>query len=373
MSQSPRIIGVLMAGGSGTRFWPKSIASKPKQFLSLFGDKTMLQDTVDRLDGWIQREDWRVVTNASYRALVQNQLPWMTTDQILGEPVAKNTAPCIAAAAASVSSGITSDGEGLVEDPVMVVMPSDHVIQDPRAFQSVLDHAVRVAAESDALVTIGITPTHPETGYGYIQFEAPNDSESGSSPAQTTEMGIQDYNVKAFREKPDRQTAQSYLEQGSFVWNSGLFVWRLSSFMGALKEAMPELYNQCELLASKGLTEEAIRKFFEGAESISIDYGLMEKANNVRVVPGEFGWNDVGSWTAAYDLATKDANGNASNTEALISVNASNNYIDVDDGTVVGIVGVEGMAVVQSGERLLVCPIDQAQEVKKVVDQLKKR
>ena len=167
--------------------------------------------------------------------------------------------------------------------------------------------------------------------------------------------------------------AELYLEQGNYVWNSGLFVWRLSSFFGALKAAMPGLYEQCESLAAKGVSEEAIRLFFEEAESISIDYGLMEKATNVRVVPGEFGWNDVGSWTAAYDLATKDSDGNASNAEALVSVGATNNYVDVDEGTVVGIVGVEGLAVVQSGDRLLVCPIDQAQEVKKIVDQLKLR
>lgn len=362
-----------MAGGSGTRFWPKSIPSKPKQFLSLFGDQTMLQNTVSRLDGWIQREDWRVVTNASYRELVQHQLPWMSTDQILGEPVAKNTAPCIAAAAASVSSGIGADAEGAQEDPVMVVMPSDHVIQDPKAFQAVLDHAVEVAIQSDALVTIGISPTHPETGYGYIQFESPSGAQGASSTAASLKEGIQDYDVTAFREKPDRQMAELYLEQGNYVWNSGLFVWRLSSFFGALKAAMPGLYEQCESLAAKGVSEEAIRLFFEEAESISIDYGLMEKATNVRVVPGEFGWNDVGSWTAAYDLATKDSDGNASNAEALVSVGATNNYVDVDEGTVVGIVGVEGLAVVQSGDRLLVCPIDQAQEVKKIVDQLKLR
>lgn len=373
MSQTPRIIGVLMAGGSGTRFWPKSIPSKPKQFLSLFGDQTMLQNTVRRLDGWIEREDWRVVTNAAYRELVQTQLPWLEAQQILGEPVAKNTAPCIAAAAASVSSGITTDGEGVLEDPVMVVMPSDHVIQDPKKFQAVLDHAVQVAAQSDALVTIGISPTHPETGYGYIQFENPSDADNGLSRGTALKEGIQDYAVNAFREKPDRQTAEQYLEQGSFVWNSGLFVWRLSSFLSGFKEAMPELYKQYESLSAKGVTEAAIRLFFEEAESISIDYGLMEKAKNVRVVPGEFGWNDVGSWTAAYDLATKDSDGNASNTDALFTVDATNNYIDVDEGTVVGIVGVEGLAVVQSGDRLLVCPIDQAQEVKKIVDQLKQR
>lgn len=370
MSHPPRIIGVLMAGGSGTRFWPKSIPTKPKQFLSLFGDQTMLQNTVNRLDGWIQREDWRVVTNASYRELVQHQLPWMSQGQILGEPVAKNTAPCIAAAAASVSSGLREDSEGAHEDPVMVVMPSDHVIQEPKAFQRVLDHAVKVASQSDALVTIGISPTHPETGYGYIQFERPAE---GSKSRLSAIEEVRDYEVKAFREKPDRKTAESYLQQGNFVWNSGLFVWRLSSFLRALEESMPELHSKCQSLALKGVSEAAVNTFFEEAESISIDYGLMEKATNVRVVPGEFGWNDVGSWTAAYELASKGLDGNASNAERLVSVGATNNYIDVDEGTVVGIVGVEGLAVVQSGDRLLVCPIDQAQEVKKIVDQLNQR
>ena len=368
MSQPPRIIGVLMAGGSGTRFWPKSTSSKPKQFLSLFGENTMLQNTVSRLDGWIQREDWRVVTNESYRELVQTQLPWIANDQIIGEPVAKNTAPCIAAAAASVLT------EGGVEaslpevDPVLVVMPSDHVIQAPASFQKILTHAVDVATQSNALVTIGITPTHAETGYGYIQFD--QGKESQGEPTHLTDEPY-DYAVQAFREKPDKETAESYIKQGGYVWNSGLFVWRLSSFMTALEQAMPSLHTQCHTLASSGFTKDAIRTFFEEVESISIDYGLMEKATNVRVVPGEFGWNDVGSWTAAYELAEKDSDENASNAEQFISVDASKNYIDVDPGTVVGLVGVEGLAVVQSGKRVLVCPIDRAQDVKKIVDRQK--
>ena len=367
MSQPPRIIGVLMAGGSGTRFWPKSISSKPKQFLSLFGEHTMLQNTVSRLDGWIQREDWRVVTNESYRELVQTQLPWIANDQIIGEPVAKNTAPCIAAAAASVLKEEQVEAPHPEEDPVLVVMPSDHVIQDPASFQKVLTHAVDVATQSDALVTIGITPTHAETGYGYIQFD--KGTEAQGEPSQHA-VDPHDYRVQAFREKPDKETAESYIKQGGYVWNSGLFVWRLSSFMTALEKAMPTLYSQCHALASSGLTQDAIRTFFEEAESISIDYGLMEKATNVRVVPGEFGWNDVGSWTAAYELADKDSDQNASNAEQFISVDAFKNYIDVDSGTVVGLVGVEGLAVVQSGSRLLICPIDKAQDVKKIVDRL---
>ncbi len=368
MSQPPRIIGVLMAGGSGTRFWPKSISSKPKQFLSLFGEQTMLQNTVSRLDGWIQREDWRVVTNESYRELVQSQLPWIANDQIIGEPVAKNTAPCIAAAAASALTEGRMEKPSPKEDPVLVVMPSDHVIQDPASFQKILTHAVDVATQSDALVTIGITPTHAETGYGYIQF----DKGAGAQEATPQHTDApHDYRVQAFREKPDKETAESYIKKGGYVWNSGLFVWRLSSFMKALEKTMPALHTQCQTLASSGLTEGAIRMFFEEAESISIDYGLMEKATNVRVVPGEFGWNDVGSWTAAYELADKDHDQNACNADQFISVEASKNYIDVDPGTIVGLVGVEGLAVVQSGNRVLVCPIDKAQDVKKIVDRLK--
>lgn len=349
------IYGVIMAGGSGTRFWPGSTQKTPKQFLNLFGNRTMIQSTLDRLEDYIPVQQCMVVTNNQYVDTVRKQLPGLDSSLIIGEPVAKNTAPCIAAAAAILHA----------RDPeaVMVVLPADHVILDHKSFLGTLQKAVQTAVEEDALVTIGIKPDRPETGYGYIKFE---DSHSDKKGNQETQRVVE------FTEKPDLERAQSFLKSGNYLWNSGMFVWKAEVILDAFKKHLPAIFDHLGNLKSQPVTEDAIHKFYHSCPSISIDYGIMEKAENVQVVPGDFGWNDVGSWKAVYELASKDSAGNVVQTSNSYLYNSSKNYILSKSGKMISLVGVENLAVVETETSLLICNLNESQEVKKVVEHLKK-
>lgn len=349
---------VIMAGGSGTRFWPKSTRKKPKQFLSLFGDETMLQSTVRRIESLIPAERVWVITNQRYVDLVQSQLPDIPKENIIGEPVAKNTAPCVAAATALIQQ---KD-----KDATMAVLPADHLITDTDAFLSVLQAAADKAESSKALVTIGIKPTRPETGYGYIEF----DKESTESVD-----GHKAKRVKQFREKPDITTARQFIYASRFLWNSGMFVWTASAISGQFEKHQPEIFKAMSTLRdhlgeSNG---EAINSFYQGCPSISIDYGIMEKADDVFVIPGDFGWNDVGSWKALYELGKKDESGTVVRANQYVTEEASNNLIHSENGKIIALVGVENLAVVETDEAILVCNLDNAQGVKQVVNKLDKK
>lgn len=345
---------VIMAGGSGTRFWPKSTQNLPKQFLSLFGSQTMIQDTVHRLNGAIDPENVLVVTNNNYTAIVKEQLPEVHKKFIIGEPVARNTAPCVAAAAAILHR----------EDPdsVMVVLPADHVIGKPAQFRKVLNRAVETARTENSLVTIGIKPNRPETGYGYIRFEAG----SASGPA-----GEEVYTVKNFTEKPDSDTAEQFLSSGDYLWNSGMFIWKTSSILKAFKEYLPELFILTEELMMSDCSKEDIDEFYTACPSISIDYGIMEKAEKVHVVPGDFDWNDVGSWTAVHELSAKDKNGNATGNALTSIQDSANNLIHTESNKLIALVGVENLAVVETENAILVVNLNKAQGVKQVVEELR--
>jgi len=343
---------VIMAGGAGTRFWPKSTKKLPKQFLQLFGSGTMLQNTVKRIEKLIPIEQVYVVTNSDYVSLVQDQLPALPPQNVIGEPEAKNTAPCVA-----ISAAILDEQD---EEAIMVVLPADHYITEPKKFEKVLQSAIEKAREGEHLVTIGINPDRPETGYGYIEAESKNGSGNQNQAIP----------VKAFREKPDLKMAQEFLEKGGYYWNSGMFIWRAKAILNSFFNYLPEMYSAAKDAAQKGGTP-AINNFYYNSQSISIDYGIMEHAQNVYVVPGDFGWNDVGSWLAVHELADKDDSGNSSDAEAAIFIDASNNLISTGGEKAVAVVGLDHIAVVETEDAILVCNLDQAQGVKQVVEHLK--
>ncbi len=351
------VYAVIMAGGSGTRFWPQSTKALPKQFLNLFGKGTMIQNTAERIQEIIPQERIMVVTNESYVSIVKEQLPKVPAENIVGEPVAKNTAPCVAIAAELLYK----------KDPnaVMVVLPADHHITEPERFNEILKSAVAKAEAGDHLVTIGINPSRPETGFGYIY--------ANNSIKEELE-GNSIYPVKAFTEKPDEITAQKFVESGDYFWNSGMFIWKASTVLKEIEKHLPEMFDEvkqasAELYASTH--EAAIKDFYYACESISIDYGIMEKAKSVFVVPGEFGWNDVGSWTAVYELAEKDAQNNSVRTLNATFANSEGNLVLSSGEKMISLVGVENIAVVETENAILICDLTKAQGVKEIVEQLK--
>lgn len=348
-----------MAGGVGTRFWPQSRQSKPKQFLNFFGNRSLLQNTVDRIKKLVPSDCIYVITNERYTDLVQQQVPDIPVENIIGETIARNTAPCIALAAAVIRQ---RDPEG-----TMIVLPSDHHISKPDQFIKVLETAVKTANKNSNIVTIGIKPHRPETGYGYIQF---SDEEFGSNG------DIPTYNVVTFAEKPDYETAIEFINSGDFLWNSGMFVWRASAILNEIQHYLPQIARQVDVLKNSlnrsGLNKDLIDTFYHNCISISIDYGVMEKAKTVYVVPGDFGWNDVGSWLAAYELEEKDSEGNVVNVPYSRLINSTNCFIRSDSDTkkLIAIVGLQGVAVVDTDDALLICRLDASQDVKKVVESL---
>ena len=351
---------VVMAGGAGTRFWPRSTEARPKQFLNIFGDRTMLQSTVDRISSLVPAERTWVITNDRYVDLVREQLPDVPVSNIVGEPVGRNTAPCVAAAAALIRERDP--------DSTMVVLPADHQITEVDTFVSILEAAESKARQSESLVTIGIKPDRPETGYGYIEFDEEASAE--------THEGRQVKEVKQFREKPDMETAREFVEAGNFLWNSGMFIWGTSTILKQFEKHLPEINGQIKELSSSLESgdrnqKEAIDRFYHGCPSISVDYGIMEQAESVFVVPGSFGWNDVGSWRAVYDLRPKDENGNVLQTDTAAVADSSNNLVHSDSDKMIALVGVDDLAVVETENAILVCRLDDSQGVKKVVNQLR--
>ncbi|MEM8486593.1 MAG: mannose-1-phosphate guanylyltransferase [Bacteroidota bacterium] len=347
------IYAVIMAGGIGSRFWPRSRKATPKQFLNVFGDATLIQNTVARLNGLVPPERCLIVTHERYVEQTQQQLPAVPAENILAEPVSRNTAPCIAYAAMKLRE----------KDPdaTMIVLPADHLIKNVAQFHKILNTAIEKAQEKDALVTIGIAPTHPETGYGYIQF-------NGSVGMDDTPAA---YEVKTFAEKPDLPTAESFLDSGDFLWNSGMFIWRADTILNQLSTHLPEAYEAFEPLQDALGTDkehEVLVKSFQSCPHISIDYGVMERASNVYVVPGSFGWSDVGDWRAVYGLSDKNEHGNAVAGNVIMH-DSSRCLVQSNDRLVV-LVGIHDAMVVDTQDAVLICNKESAQQVKNVVDYL---
>jgi mannose-1-phosphate guanylyltransferase len=353
------LYAVIMAGGIGSRFWPRSRRAHPKQFLDVFGTASLIQNTFGRLQPLVEPEHVLVVTNEAYVEKTREHLPAVPPENILGEPVARNTAPCIALAAARL----------LAEDPdaTMVVLPADHLIANVGAFHDVLRTAVD-AAQDGALVTIGIRPTHPETGYGYIQFDADGDTDgvADDGPAEAPRA----HRVLSFAEKPDLHTAERFLDAGDFLWNSGMFIWRADAILAAMERHLPDVWRVFAPLADAFGTDrqqEAVADAYERSPKISIDYGVMERADNVLVVPGSFGWSDVGDWRAVHDLADKDDAGNRAEGNVILQ-DTARSFARSADGRLLVLVGMEDALVVDTGDAVLVCHREQAQKVKDVVD-----
>lgn len=346
-----KVYAVVMAGGAGTRFWPASRSLRPKQLLPLAGseNETLLAATVRRLDPLVPAERVVVVTGEHLAEATARAVPGIPGEQILREPAPRNTAPCIAWANATVSR--------LDPDAVVMVLPSDHFIADEAAFEKVLAAAVE-SAERGRVTTVGIVPTRPETGYGYIEVGDRLEGEARS--------------VKRFVEKPDRARAESFVEAGPsrYLWNAGMFFFRVRDMAALLERHLPGV---AAGVAKMGQDASAVREIFPTLESISIDHGVMEKAEGLAVVPGDFGWNDVGSWQSAWELAQRDANGNAVGPDDL-AIDAKNNLVRSLGAKkkAIALVGVNDLVVVETDDAILVIPRDRAQDVRLVVDALKK-
>jgi mannose-1-phosphate guanylyltransferase len=345
---------LIMAGGSGTRFWPRSKAVKPKQYLNLFGDESLLQSTIKRFSLFTPTENIYVVSGKSQAAVLEEQTPMLPKENLIYEPVGKNTLPCIGLAA------MFAEKEN--PDGIMVVTPSDHLIENDELFRDTVLAAVKIADERNGIVTIGITPTYPATGYGYVK----------SAEDITGSEKIKQFKVERFVEKPNEETASSYLKQGGFYWNSGLFVFNISVFLDAVKQFAPALYSDLrKIQADLGNPsfEKTLDTIYRAVEGISVDYGIMEHAKNIYLVEGNFVWNDLGSWESVYLTGEKDENGNGGSGESII-IDSKNSYIYSETG-IIALVGLDDVIVVQDGNTTLVCKRDKAEEIKKVVDRLK--
>ena len=346
-----KVYAVIMAGGSGTRFWPASRTRRPKQLLALTGKndgETLLAATVRRLEPLVPADRVVVVTGEHLAEDTAAVVPYVLPAQILREPAPRNTAPCIAWANALVAK--------LDPEAVVMVLPSDHFIADEAAFLKVLASAVESAA-SGRVTTVGIVPTRAETGYGYIEV---GDELSGTSRA-----------VKRFVEKPDRARAETFVKEGPsrYLWNAGMFFFRVKDMAALLEKHLPGVAAG----VAKMSDPEAIKEIFPTLESISIDHGVMEKAEDLAVVPGDFGWNDIGSWQSAWELAEHDANGNAVG-DGNLALEARNNLIRslAKSPKKIALVGVDDLVVVETDDAILVIPRDRAQDVRLVVEALKK-
>jgi mannose-1-phosphate guanylyltransferase len=351
-----KIFAILMAGGVGTRFWPRSRARYPKQVLDIIDHETMIQSTFRRTQNLVKASNIFIVTNPDQREIIKDQLPKISDNNFIIEPFGRNTAPCIGLAALSVQQ---IDNEG-----IMVVLPADHLITNVKEFKSVTTQAAKFAFETNNLVTLGVAPTNPATGYGYIQ--------RGNFIRKFN--GHKIYQVKTFAEKPNLDTAERFLESGDFYWNSGIFVWKASKILKEIEEKLPELHEGLmEIKFAMGKKNQAsvLENVYRRLRGISIDYGVMQTSQDVYVIPTRMGWNDVGSWEVVFDIAEKDKNKNAGEYKEVVQVDSGENYIYAPD-KLVAMVGVKNLIVVDTGDAILICRKNKSQDVKEIVEHLKK-
>lgn len=345
---------LIMAGGRGERFWPRSRRMLPKQFLSLTDDgKTMIQLTVERISPLVALEDVYIATNKDYKDLVLKQLPELPEENVLCEPVGRNTAPCIGLGAVHISKKY--------EDAVMFVLPSDHLIKFNDIFAETMQAAADVAEQGSNLVTIGITPNYPETGYGYIKY----DSRTKLAAANA---------VDCFVEKPDIETAKQYLKDGNYLWNSGMFIWKISTILDNFRRFLPETMKGLESIKeSIGLPQEAevLEKVFPEFVSESIDYGIMEKAENIYILPGNFGWDDVGSWLAVGRIKHPDDDGNVVSGN-ILAYRCENSILE-GNKKLIAAIGLKDIVIVDTEDATLVCDKEHTGDIKKILEQLREQ
>jgi len=345
------IYSVIMAGGKGERFWPKSRLKTPKQLLAIVGNNTMIQDTVNRLESVCVNENILVITNSVQSEEIKKQLPFIPVKNIVSEPCSRNTAPCIALATAFVKN----------DDDIMIILPADHVIKNKEMFLKNINDTVNMAQTQNALFTIGINPVFPATGYGYIHFK-----EKISSGTETDFC-----KVAEFTEKPDIQRAQEFILSGQYYWNSGIFIWKKKVFVQALKKFMPDLYAAYLKIADSiknGNFDEEIAKIYPGLPNISIDYGIMEKADNVIVAKSLFDWDDAGSWDAVAKYFPTDEYGNS--VKGKFMQVDSKNCIVYSDKKLVAALGAKNLIIVVTDDAVLVCDKSRSQDIKEIVKKL---
>jgi len=342
---------VILAGGSGTRFWPYSRHHHPKQLLNIIGDTSMLQMTVDRLKKIKKVTDIYIITRKNLYDLIIQNIKGIKPDHVIVEPSGKNTAPAIGMMAAYLA----------IDNPdaVMGIFPADHLIVGHRKFEKAVSTANHLAKKGDNLVTIGIKPNYPSTAYGYIQYDE-----------KSEEDHIDAYHVKTFAEKPHKKLAERFIASGDFVWNAGMFFWRTGVFMDSLKKFMPDLANSINKIAPKLHTGEQFDGLWKLIDPESIDYGLLEKADNIYVVTGDFKWNDIGSWSALYDVLNTRDDGNIVRGNGKV-MNGKNNLIQ-SNGRFTAVLGLSDLVVVNTDDATLVVPRDKVEDVKDLVAFLKK-
>ncbi|HPZ87176.1 MAG TPA: mannose-1-phosphate guanylyltransferase [Flavihumibacter sp.] len=346
----------IMAGGIGSRFWPMSRTDYPKQFLDILNTgKTLIQWTFERYADFIPKENIYVVTSEEYADIVKEQLPGLPVENILGEPSRKNTAPCIAYISFKL----------LQKDPKasLIVAPSDHLILDTIAFKKVCLEALSFVNKHNAFITLGINPTHPNTGYGYIQFEQHAVSDNV-------------YKVKTFTEKPNLELAKTFVSSGEFLWNAGIFVWQVKNIISAFEQYLPEIHElfnaEKEQFNTPG-EKAALELIYPQCTNISIDFGIMEKANNVYVIPSSFGWSDLGTWNSAYDNFDKDYLDNAVAGNNVVVIDATKCMVHVPNEKLVLLQGLDDFIVVDTNDVLLVCQKSKEQEIKNYVTEVKRK
>jgi mannose-1-phosphate guanylyltransferase len=344
---------VIMAGGRGTRFWPRSRTRLPKQLLNIIGPKTILEQTIDRL---LPITDWEhifVVTEISQAEAVKTLLTELPGSHLIVEPLGKNTAPCIGLAALILGR--------IDPNATMIILPSDHYIAREELFRDTLLTAAQAARKGPYLITLGITPTFPETGYGYL--------EQGREVMKIKTSPVRE--VKAFHEKPERFKAEAMIRSGRFFWNSGMFIWTVSAIFNQISRLTPEMYEELRKLDEYWAQpdwEEALRRAYEAMENVSIDYAIMERADQVLMLEGDFGWNDVGSWESVYQLEDKDEKANCLKGPVLV-LDSQGCLVHSPQKTV-ALIGMKDLVVVDTADALLICPRERAQEVKKIVQLL---
>jgi len=346
---------VIMAGGKGARFWPRSREKKPKHLLDIISEKTIIQETVDRIKPLISSENILVVTGKKHARTLMKQLPEIPSRNIIIEPEGKNTAACIGLAALYIRKIVTDD--------LMIVLPSDHVIADSEKYLHSIRTAAKTASEENGLVTIGIKPSSVQTGFGYIEranlFKIINEEEV--------------FRVKSIREKPDFQKAKEFVQSGNFYWNSGMFVWKTSVILKEISRWLPDLYSGL-MKIDKALCspDEAatVSSVYKKLASISIDYGVMEKADNVFIIPGDFGWSDVGSWDTLAEISPKDIKNNTSLGDSRTIIEDSENSLVYNPRKLTALVGIKDLIIIETNDALLICKKGRSQDVKKIVEKL---
>jgi mannose-1-phosphate guanylyltransferase len=345
----------IMAGGIGSRFWPKSRTSMPKQFLDILNTgKTLIQWTFERYAEFIPKDNIFIVTSQDYEAIVAEQLPEINRENILCEPSRKNTAPCIAYISFKL---LQKDSEAS-----LIVAPSDHIILENNAFKTITLKALDFVAHLKAFITLGITPTYPNTGYGYIQHD-------------TMSVAEDIYKVKTFTEKPNLELAKTFILSGDFLWNAGIFVWQVKNVIKAFEQFQPEMFELFDVEKNNFNTPDeknAINRIYPLCTNISIDFAIMEKADNVYVIPSSFGWSDLGTWNSAYENLEKDYLGNAVAGENVIIIDATKCMVSAPKEKLVVLQGLDDCIVVDTKDVLLICSKDKEQEIKEYVAEVKR-